>query len=102
MACCVHGTNAGLGAAPPGPAPPPRRPPKPPPNPPNSITMGTGPVALAGTVKLAWMFTEICGYALLSTCPTKVLVTVGMPPLLPSVVAVTSQFTLGVFDGILP
>ena len=32
---------------------PPRRAPKPPPKPPNSITIGTGTVASAGTVKLA-------------------------------------------------
>src|SRR5580704_1244240 len=63
------------------------------PNPPNSTITGTGPVALAGVVTLAWIFTSISGYEELSTCPTRVLVIVGIPPLTPLVDFVTFHST---------
>src|SRR3954470_10949659 len=55
-----------------------------------------------GTVTLAWMLTESCGEAELSTWPTTVRVMVGPPPLAPRVVAVTSHVTGGTFGGMRP
>src|SRR5262249_14163494 len=89
IACSVQGTPA-LRRRNPGPAKP------------NSIMMGTGLCAPAGTVKLAWIFTVIPGKLLLSTWPTRVFVTVGAPPASPLAVAVTSQVTFGTFVGIRP
>src|SRR5262249_43941873 len=106
-ACCVHPPatpplKGGAGGVPPFPPKPPL-PPNPPPKPKLYCRMiGTLPAACLGTVKLAWMATLIFGKALLSTWPTRVLVTVAMPPLSPSSVFVTSHFTLGTFLGIRP
>src|SRR5262249_319960 len=91
-----------LGTAPPlaaGPAPGPRgaNPPKP-----NSRITGTGPVAPAGVVNVSWMATGIGGQGGLATCPMRCFVPAGVSPLLPSVVLVTSHFTLGVSAGTRP
>src|ERR1039457_1681750 len=87
------------GAAPgaPGPRPPPR--PKPPPN---TIITGTGPVTLAGVVKVNPIFTAIIGYEELSTVPTSCLVMTGISPTVALVVLATSHFTPGTFWGTRP
>ena len=93
----MPGWGAALPGAAPGTGPRGPNPPKP-----NSIITGTGPEALAGVVSVSWMATVTCGYAELSTWPTSCLVTTGTVPLVPLVVPVTSQFTLGVSLGTRP
>src|SRR4029077_2553692 len=48
------------------------------PPPPNCITIGTGPVALAGVTRVIPMLTVMAGYDEVSTCPTSCLVIAGM------------------------
>ena len=68
----------------------------------SSIITGTGPAALAGVVSVRSMFTEICGYDELSTCPASLLVMMGTSPFISRVVLTISQFTFGVLRGIRP
>ena len=48
------------------------------PPPPNCMTIGTGPVALAGVTSVIPMFTVMAGYDELSTWPTSCFVTTRM------------------------
>jgi hypothetical protein len=60
--------------------------------------IGTGPVALAGVDIVAWIVTDTCGYAELSTTPRKTFVRTF--PF--TVLLATSHFTCGTSLGILP
>src|ERR1039457_2241442 len=104
--CCCH---VGPGGGPPGVGPGPRpgtgpgpRPPGPLRPKPNSIITGTGPLALAGVVKVNCMSTVMSGYDELSTWPTSCFTITGTSPFISLVVLVTSQLTLGVALGTRP
>ena len=67
-----------------------------------NLVTGTGPVASAGVLRVAWMLTVRCRYAELSVRPTSRLVMTGTVPLVSRVTEVTSHFTAGVFEGTRP
>ena len=69
---------------------------------PNSIFTGTGPLALAGVLRVGSMSTVTEGYAEWSTCPANFFVMIGTSSFAYFVVQRTSQFSLGAFMGTRP